>query len=258
MNSSKNLEKMELVSPAGDHDQLVAAINAGADAVYLGFKKFNARAYAENFEINQLKKAVNIAHMNGVRVYLALNILIKDSEIAETIYFLNEYLDFCRDGIIIQDLGLYRIISELYPGIRLHASTQMNIHDLESVRLLKEIGFKRVVLAREMTLQEIINITKNCDIEIETFIHGSQCYSYSGNCYFSSFTGSRSGNRGRCTQPCSVWARPGVTVRIAISADRNSSTMCTGSRPSASGPGIQIEATAMVGMVSPIDAMAEP
>jgi collagenase-like PrtC family protease len=202
MDSNKNLKKMELVSPAGNHEQLVAAINAGADAVYLGFQKFSARAYADNFEFKQLKKAVKIAHGNSVKVYLALNTLVKDSEIEEVVHFLNEYLGFCQDGIIIQDFGLFKIISDLYPDARIHASTQMNIHNLESVNLLKKIGFKRVILAREMTLQEITNITKKCDIEIETFVHGSQCYSYSGNCYFSSFTGSRSGNRGRCTQPC--------------------------------------------------------
>ena len=202
MITNKDPKKIELVSPAGSYEQLVAAINAGADAVYLGFKKFSARAYADNFEFRQLKKAVKTAHENRVRVFLALNILIKDSEIEEVIHFLNEYLGFCQDGIIIQDLGLFKIISDLYPGARVHASTQMNIHNLESVSFLKDIGFKRVVLAREMSLPEIVNITSNCDIEIETFAHGSQCYSYSGNCYFSSFTGSRSGNRGRCTQPC--------------------------------------------------------
>ncbi len=200
--NAKNPKKLELVSPAGNHDQLIAAINAGADAVYLGYKKFSARAYADNFEISQLKKAVKISNENGVKVYLALNTLVKDFELKEVLYFLNDYLGFCQDGIILQDLGLFKIIRDIFPGIRLHASTQINIHNLESALLLGELGFKRIILAREMTLEEISYITKNCDIEIEVFTHGSQCYSYSGSCYFSSFTGTRSGNRGRCTQPC--------------------------------------------------------
>ncbi|MBM3713979.1 MAG: U32 family peptidase, partial [Actinobacteria bacterium] len=196
-------KKMELVSPAGGWDQLVAAINAGANAVYLGFKKFGARAYAENFELSQLKKAVRISHENGVKIYLTLNTLIKDGELKEAVLFLEEYLSFCQDGIIIQDLGLYKIIRDVFPGTRVHASTQLNVHNLESLKFLKGAGFARAVLAREMTLEEIRHIrSREPGIELEVFVHGSQCYSYSGNCYFSSFTGSRSGNRGRCTQPC--------------------------------------------------------
>jgi putative protease len=149
-----------------------------------------------------LKKAVKKAHAHDLKVYLALNTLIKDSEVKDVKNFLKHYLEFCSDGIIIQDLGLYRLVKKLYPEVRLHASTQMNVHNLRSVLLMKKLGFKRVILARELTLDEIKHIRKKCDIEIEIFAHGSQCYSYSGSCYFSSFTGSRSGNRGRCTQPC--------------------------------------------------------
>ena len=195
-------KKMELVAPAGGWDCLVAAINGGADGVYLGYKRFSARAFADNFEFAQLKKAVNAAHDNGVKVYLAVNTIMKDSELPEITGFLNEYLAFCGDGIIIQDLGLYKILADLFPSVRIHASTQLNIHNLESIELLSDFNFARAVLAREMTLDEISAITAGQSLEIEVFAHGSQCYSYSGSCYFSSFTGSRSGNRGRCTQPC--------------------------------------------------------
>ena len=197
-----SLARLELVSPAGGWGQLKAAVNAGADAVYLGYKKFGARAYAENFELPQLKKAINFAHSNRVRVYLTLNTLLKNREINEVINFLNEYTQFCSDGIIIQDFGLYKVLNDLFPLLRIHASTQLNTHNLYSAELLKELKFSRVVLAREMTLEEIKGITDKKIIETEIFAHGSQCYSYSGNCYFSSFTGERSGNRGRCPQPC--------------------------------------------------------
>jgi putative protease len=194
--------KLELVCPAGGWDQLKAAVNAGADAVYLGYKKFGARAYAENFELPQLKKAIKFAHLNQVKVYLTLNTLLKNREINEVINFLNEYTQFCSDGIIIQDFGLYKVLNDLFPSMRIHASTQLNTHNLYSAELLKELNFSRVILAREMTLEEIKGITDKKIIETEIFAHGSQCYSYSGNCYFSSFTGERSGNRGRCPQPC--------------------------------------------------------
>lgn len=194
--------KIELVSPAGGWDQLKAAVNGGADAVYLGYKKFGARAYAENFDLGQLKKAVLFAHKNNVKIYLTLNTLLKDSEFEEVLKFLNEYSGICRDSIIIQDLGLYKMIKDLYPFLRIHASTQLNVHNFYTAELLQKLNFSRVVLAREMTLEEIKSITDKKILEIEVFAHGSQCYSYSGSCYLSSFTGERSGNRGRCTQPC--------------------------------------------------------
>ncbi|MCG2791647.1 MAG: U32 family peptidase, partial [Actinomycetia bacterium] len=181
---------------------MVAAVNAGADSVYLGYKKFGARAYAENFDINQIKKAVGFAHSHGVKVYLTLNTLVKDREIPEVINFLNEYIYICSDGIIIQDYGIYKILKDLFKTIPIHASTQLNIHNIYSLKLSSNLGFKRVILAREMTLDEIKDLCKKKLMEIEVFGHGSQCYSYSGSCYFSSFVGGRSGNRGKCTQPC--------------------------------------------------------
>ncbi|MCL4377258.1 MAG: U32 family peptidase [Actinobacteria bacterium] len=213
------MQKIELVSPAGGWDHLKAAINGGADAVYLGYKKFGARAYAENFDFNNLKKAVSFAHRNSVKVYLTLNTLLKDSEFEELAIFLNEYSMICRDGIIIQDFGLYKVLRDLYPFQRIHASTQLNIHNLYSVELLKKLDFSRVVLAREMTLDEIGDISDKKIMEIEVFAHGSQCYSYSGSCYFSSFTGERSGNRGRCTQPCRMKYK-------LISINKNEHRLC--------------------------------
>ncbi len=200
--SHSHKNRMELVSPAGGWEQLVAAINGGADAVYAGLKKFSARAYAGNFELPQMKRAVKTAHENGVKVFLALNTLIKDIEFKEITNLLNAYLDICQDGVIIQDLGFYEVINDLFPGIRVHASTQLSIHNKRSVEFLKDVGICRTVLAREMTLKEICAAGEENTMELEVFVHGSQCYSYSGKCFFSSFTGSRSGNRGRCTQPC--------------------------------------------------------
>ncbi|GAG64677.1 unnamed protein product, partial [marine sediment metagenome] len=196
------INKIELTAPAGGWDQLVAAVNAGADSVYMGYKKFGARAYAENFDINQIKKAVGFAHSHDVKVYLTLNTLIKDREIPEVINFLNQYIYICSDGIIIQDYGIYKILKDLFKNIPIHASTQLNIHNIYSLKLSGNLGFKRAILAREMTLDEIKDLCKKKLMEIEVFGHGSQCYSYSGSCYFSSFVGGRSGNRGKCTQPC--------------------------------------------------------
>ncbi|HAJ95045.1 MAG TPA: hypothetical protein DCP02_02315, partial [Actinobacteria bacterium] len=194
--------KIELVAPAGGFEQLIAALNGGADSVYLGFEQYSARAYAKNFNFKQLRKAVSSAHKRGAKIYLTLNTIIKDNEIYDIVYFINNYIDICKDGIIIQDTGLCRIMRDLFPDVPIHASTQMNIHNSNSLNLFGKAGFKRAVLAREMTLEEIKDLSNKTNVYLEIFGHGSQCYSYSGKCYFSSFTGGRSGNRGRCTQPC--------------------------------------------------------
>ena len=199
----KEMDRLELVSPAGSPDQLKAAVNGGADAVYLSYEKYGARASAENFNLNGLENAVKFAHSRSIKVYLALNTLIKEKE-------LNELLDFVFhlfkkinfNGIIVQDFAVKKIIREIFPEIPIHASTQLNIHNSYGLEFLKKSGFKRVVLAREMTLHEITEISSKNILDIEIFGHGSQCYSYSGQCYFSSFVGDRSGNRGRCPQPC--------------------------------------------------------
>ena len=202
MTKNENISKIELLAPAGGFEQLIAALNAGADSVYLGFTQYGARAYAQNFNFNQLRKAADRAHNRGVKIYLTLNTIIKDDEIYDIIYFLNNYIDICKDGIIIQDAGLCRMLNDLFPDIPMHASTQMNIHNSNSLDLYAGAGLKRTVLAREMTLEEIKGLSNKTKVDLEIFGHGSQCYSYSGKCYFSSFTGGRSGNRGRCTQPC--------------------------------------------------------
>jgi len=199
---TSSVSKIELTAPAGGWDQLKAAVNAGADSIYLGYKKFGARAYAENFDMRNLRRAVSFSHNNDVKVYLTLNTLVRDCEMPEVINFLKEYTSICSDGIIVQDYGIYKLIKDLFMDVPVHASTQMNIHNVYSLKLLKDMGFKRVILAREMTIDEIKNLCASNLLEIEAFGHGSQCYSYSGNCYFSSFIGGRSGNRGRCSQPC--------------------------------------------------------
>ncbi len=198
----KFTKKLELTAPAGGMEQLTAAVNAGADSVYLGYKKFGARAYADNFDLNQLKRAVKYAHTHGVKIYLTINTLIKNNEIRELLEFLKEYTNICTDGFIIQDFCIYKIIKDLFDDIPIHASTQLNLHNIYSLRFINRLGVKRVIPAREMTLDEIEEMCKGDLAKIEIFVHGSQCYSYSGSCYFSSFIGGRSGNRGRCTQPC--------------------------------------------------------
>jgi len=165
--SSKN-KKIELVAPAGGWEQFIAAINSGADSVYLGYRQFGARAYADNFNFKQLMEAAVIAHKRDVKIYLTLNTILKDDELSEIMHFLNKYLSVCRDGIIIQDFGLYKMVLDLYKGVvPVHASTQMNTHNRRSLSLLKELGFKRVVLAREMTLDEIRKVKENIDIDLE-------------------------------------------------------------------------------------------
>lgn len=197
------MNDMELVSPAGSFDQLRAAANAGADAVYLAYEKYGARAYAENFNLIKLEEAVLYSHSKKIKAYLTLNTLIKEKELEELLEFIfSTFKKINFDGIIIQDLAIKRIINKIFPDIPIHASTQLNLHNLYSIELLKIAGFKRAILAREMTLSEISRITSKNIMDIEIFGHGSQCYSYSGQCYFSSFVGERSGNRGRCPQPC--------------------------------------------------------
>lgn len=193
---------MELLAPAGGPEALKAAVQSGADAVYLGAGSFSARAGAENFSKDELERAVRYCHVYGVKVHCALNTLIKEKELdaaAETA------AEICRagaDAIIIQDLGLAAQLRRMLPDIELHASTQMTVTSLEGVRALEEAGFNRVVLARELSLSEIEKIARGAKAEIEVFVHGAICMCYSGQCLMSSMLGGRSGNRGRCAQPC--------------------------------------------------------
>ena len=193
---------VELLAPAGELDSGFAAFAYGADAVYLGLNKFSARAEAVNFTPDDLKFFTSYAHSLGKRVLVAVNTLIFDDEfrdLAETLY---DILEAKADGVIVQDLGVARFAKRNFPTLRLHASTQMAAHNEQGARALKDLGFKRVVLARELTFDEIANIAKRVPIEIETFVHGALCYSYSGLCMFSSIYTGRSANRGKCVYPC--------------------------------------------------------
>jgi len=194
--------KPELLSPAGNMESFFAAVENGADAVYFGLKDFSARASAQNFSLDDASKAIAYAHRKSIKVYIALNTLVKTLELERAVDLLIALEEMQPDAIIIQDLGLLYLIQSQFPGFNIHASTQMAIHNLAGVKQLEQLGFKRVVLARELSVAEIKNIAGNTSIEIETFIHGALCYSYSGLCFFSSMIGGRSGNRGKCAQPC--------------------------------------------------------
>lgn len=192
----------ELLAPCGDWEAFLAAVENGADAVYMGGKLFNARQYASNFDRDKLEEAINYAHIRDVKVYLTLNTLISDSEMKAALNMVEEAYLAGIDGIIVQDIGLASLIRQFFPDLSLHASTQMAIHNLEGVKMLERHGFDRVVLARELTLKEIRSIAQNTSLEIEVFVHGALCVSYSGQCLMSSMLGGRSGNRGKCAQPC--------------------------------------------------------
>lgn len=193
---------IELLSPVGDFECLKAAVQNGADAVYLGSGSFSARAFATNFDDEALEKAITYAKLRGVKTNLTLNTLIKNDEMPQAIELARKAYEFGIDAIIVQDLGLARYLIKNFPSLAVHASTQMSVHNLEGVLALQKMGFSRVVLSRELSLQEIEYICQNSDIEIEVFVHGALCVSYSGQCLFSSMVGGRSGNRGKCAQPC--------------------------------------------------------
>ena len=192
----------ELLSPVGDFECLKAAVQNGANSVYLGASSFSARAKATNFGEKELEDAIKYCKSRNVSVHLALNTLIKNNEFQEAASLALKAYNLGVDAIIIQDLGLSNFILENYPEIPLHASTQMTVTNLAGVKQLENLGFKRVVLARELSLKDIEYIRKNTDIELEVFIHGALCISYSGQCLLSSMIGGRSGNRGLCAQPC--------------------------------------------------------
>lgn len=196
------MNKVELLAPAGDIECFYAAINAGADAVYLAGKSFGARASATNFTTEELIECLDYAHVRGKKIYLTFNTLIKEREWSTIYDFILPLYEAGLDGIIIQDIGLIDYLKKAFPLLPLHASTQMTVTDAASALWLKERGIERIVPARELSLTEIEEIKKKSGLEIETFIHGALCYSYSGQCLYSSFLGGRSGNRGRCAGPC--------------------------------------------------------
>ena len=193
---------IELLSPVGDFECLKAAVQNGADAVYFGAGSFNARAFATNFDDEALENAITYAKLRGVKTNLTLNTLIKNDEMENAINLAKKAYELGIDAIIVQDLGLARYLIKNFPDLAIHGSTQMSVHSLEGVLALQKMGFSRVVLSRELSLEEIEYICKNSNIEIEVFVHGALCISYSGQCLFSSMVGGRSGNRGKCAQPC--------------------------------------------------------
>ena len=196
------MKKPELLAPAGSMDSLKAAIAAGCDAVYLSGKMYGARAFANNFSNEELEEAINLCHLYGIKVYITINTLIYDSEVD----LLLEYVEFIHklgvDAVIMQDLGMIDLVRKTYPNLEIHASTQAHIHNLEGTKLMEELGLSRVVLARETPIELIKEIKDNTNIELEIFIHGALCISYSGQCLMSSLIGGRSGNRGSCAQCC--------------------------------------------------------
>ena len=201
--------KVEILAPAGSYDILMADFAAGADAVYLGGAMFGARAYANNLSQEELLRALDYAHLHDKKIYLTVNTLMKQQELEDRLLpYLEPFYKAGLSAVIVQDFGAFEAIKEAFPGLHIHASTQMTVTGAAGAKLLKEAGASRVVTARELNLAEIKAIHDNCDIEIESFIHGALCYCYSGQCLLSSFQGGRSGNRGRCAQPCRLMYTP--------------------------------------------------
>ena len=196
------MKKIELLAPAGNMNNLIAAVQAGCDAVYLGGKSFGARAFSKNFNDEEIVKAINYCHLYGVKVYVTVNTLIFEDEVESFL----KYVDFLHknnvDAILIQDLGMLDLVRKIYPNLEMHSSTQMHIHNLDGTLFMEKLGVKRVVLARETSIDEIRNIKKNSNIELEVFVHGALCISYSGQCLMSYMIGGRSGNRGECAGSC--------------------------------------------------------
>lgn len=195
-------ERVELLAPAGSYEAFLGAVNAGADAVYLGGQQFGARAYADNFTTEEMIRALRSAHFYGKKIYLTVNTLLKERELASLYEYLAPFYEAGLDGVIVQDFGVFCYIREQFPGLPLHVSTQMTVTGVRGASLLKEQGAVRIVPARELSLEEVKKIRQEAGVEVECFIHGAMCYCYSGQCLFSSILGGRSGNRGRCAQPC--------------------------------------------------------
>ena len=193
---------MKIVAPAGNMERFYSAISATADEIYLGLKGFGARRNAENFTVEELKKAIDYAHLRGSRIFLTLNTIMTNREIELLYPTLKDLYNYGLDAIIVQDLGYAEYLHKNFPSIEIHGSTQMTVANYYEINYLKELGFKRIVLPRELSFEEIKEIRKNTDMELEVFVSGSLCISFSGNCYMSSFIGGRSGNRGMCAQPC--------------------------------------------------------
>lgn len=195
--------KVELLAPAGSYESMKAAVAAGADAIYMGGSQFGARAYADNPDQDRLLDAIQYVHLHDRKLYLTINTLMKESELEQKLYgFLKPYYEAGVDAVIVQDLGVFFYVKKYFPDLPIHASTQMTITGEIGAKMLEQLGAERIVTARELSLEEIREIRRHCNLEIESFVHGALCYCYSGQCLFSSLAGGRSGNRGRCAQPC--------------------------------------------------------
>lgn len=207
----------EILAPVGSSEQLLAAVRSGANAVYLGTKSFNARRNADNFDSPNLKEAVNYCHSYNVKIYVTLNTIIFDSEMDELYRTVKEIAESGADAVIVQDFATVKAVKEICPEMPLHASTQMAIHNVSGVKLLENLGFSRVVLARELSFEEIKKIINSTTLETEIFVHGAHCMSVSGNCYISAFLGERSGNRGLCAQPCRLnWKTDSKSFALSL------------------------------------------
>ena len=195
------MSKIEILAPAGGFDSVIAAVRSGADAVYVGQKQFSARASAKNFDADELKRAVAYCHIHGVKVYVTVNTIVFDEELEALAAAIRTAAEADVDALIVQNMGVARLARQIAPDLPLHASTQMSVHTASGVRALCEMGFKRVVLSREMSREEIKKAAQ-IPVEIEVFVHGALCMCVSGQCWFSAMLGSRSGNRGACAQTC--------------------------------------------------------
>lgn len=200
-------KKPEILAPAGSVESLRAAVSAGCDAIYIGGSRFGARAYADNPAENEMIQAIEYCHLHGVKLYMTVNTLLKDCEMTGLYDYLRPYYEAGLDAVIVQDMGVLRMIHLWFPDLEIHASTQMNLTTGRGISLLKQYGVTRVVPARELTLSELEQMRKDTDMELEVFVHGALCYCYSGQCLLSSMQGGRSGNRGRCAQPCRMLYR---------------------------------------------------
>ena len=206
------MEQLEVLAPAGGWESLEAAVFAGADAVYLGGPAFGARANAKNFTREELARAAAFCHGRGVRLHVTVNTLLKDQELPQALEFVAFLCSLPVDAVLVQDMGLFSLLRQRAPELPLHCSTQMSLHTPAGVGLLFELGARRAVLAREMSLSEMEEVHGACPIELEAFVHGALCMCVSGQCYLSAMLGGRSGNRGMCAQPCRLpFAAPGGT-----------------------------------------------
>ena len=197
-----NFEKLEILSPAGSPENFKSALNAGADAIYLGLDMFNARMKAQNFTRENIREYIKLAHSFGVKVYITINTLLQDEDFDELVSLVNFLTKSKADAFIVQDLGVAFVLRKCFKNINLHASTQMGIHNLEGALVAEKLGFSRIVLSRETTIKDIEEIHKNTNLEIEYFVQGALCVAFSGNCYLSSLENNASGNEGKCLQFC--------------------------------------------------------